>query len=119
MSDIVKILKSWGMGNAAVTSMEQCTESTWDVDGKFVLKHYRTTEDLSRSIEFSKLLTSCGIPVITFIPMNNGQLTSPDHLYCLMTKLPGKHGNFYEEPKLAHEMGRELARLHIALADIE
>ena len=28
MNDIAKILKSWGMGNAAVTSMEQRSEST-------------------------------------------------------------------------------------------
>jgi Ser/Thr protein kinase RdoA (MazF antagonist) len=119
MNNILEILKSWGLGNATVTPMEQRSESTWDIDGKFVLKRFRTTEDLSRSMEFSKRLTSHGIPVITFVPAGNGQLTSPDGLYCLMTKLPGKHRDFFKEQGLAQEMGRELARLHVALADIE
>ena len=118
-NEINKALKCWGLDGAIVTPMEQSSESTWDVDGTYVLKHFRTSEDLSQSMKFSKLLTSHGIPVITFIPANNGQLTSQDGIYCLMTKLPGRHVNFYEDQSLAHEMGRELARLHIALSEIE
>ena len=119
IEDINEILKFWGLDGAVVTPMEQRSESTWDVDGMYVLKRYRTDEDLSRSLKFSKLLTSHGIPVISFIPADNGQLTSPDGLYCLMTKLPGTHVDFFEDQGLAHEMGRELAQLHIALSDIE
>ena len=73
----------------------------------------------SRSVQFSKLLALEGIPVAAYILTNEGKLTSPDGLYCLMTKLPGTHADFYEDPDLAYEMGRELARLHTALARIE
>ena len=119
LNEINEILKFWGLDGAIVTPMEQRSESTWDVGGMYVLKHFRAAEDLSRSMKFSRLLSSHGIPVITFIPADDGQITPQDSLYCLMTKLPGKHVDFYEEQSLAHEMGRELARLHIALSDIE
>jgi len=118
-NEINKALKFWGLDGAIVTPMEQSSESTWDVDGMYVLKLFRTSEDLSHSLKFSELLTSHGIPVIKFIPAYNGQLSSIDGFYCLMTKLPGRHVDFYEEQSLAREMGRELARLHIALLDIE
>jgi len=119
VNDITRILHNWGLGDAAVTPVEHPENTTWEVDGKYILKRYRSADDLSRSIELSGLLTSHGIPVTTFIPAKNGKLSSPDGEYCLMTKLPGKHADFYKEPPLAHVMGRELARLHTALADIE
>ena len=117
-----KILNHWGLGDAAVTPIESPSQSTWDIDGKYILKktsRFSNADELKRGIQFSNLLIEQGISVAAFVPTTNGQLTTPDDEYCLMTKLPGKHADFYKEPHLAFEMGRELARLHTSLAAIE
>lgn len=110
-------LQSWGMSGAVVTPIDSPSQTTWDVDGQYVLKRYRSADDLSRSLRFSNLLAQEGISVAANVPTSGGQPSAD--LYCLMTKLPGKHGNVYENPSLAAVMGRELARLHIALVRIE
>jgi len=119
MDKITQILQYWGLDDATVTPIEETSATTWDVDGKYVLKKFRCAEDLSQSTKFTMLLASNKIPVIEFILTKSGKQTPNDELFCLMTKLPGKHVNFYENPALAIEMGRGLASLHIALANIE
>ena len=116
---VEKILNHWDLGDAAITPIKSHSQTTWDVGSKFILKCYRNADDLSRGMRFSELLAPHKIPVNVFIPTKDGRLTPPDSLYCLMSKLPGKHEDFYEEPALAIEMGSELARLHRALAEIE
>ena len=122
MNSIIQILQHWGLDNAVVTPImteNTIEQTTWDIDGIYILKRYRNIGDLSQGVRFTELLTPHKIPVVAFIPTKDGQLTSPDGLHCLMTKLPGKHADFYREPHLAVEMGRELARLHVALSDVE
>ena len=119
INNIEQLLRHWALGDITVTPIPSHSQTAWDVGGKFILKCCRNADDLSRGMRFSKLLTPHKIPVAVFIPTKDGQLTTPDGLHCLMTKIPGKHMDFYEEPALAIEMGRELARLHIALVDIE
>ncbi|MCL2079735.1 MAG: phosphotransferase [Oscillospiraceae bacterium] len=113
------ILSIWGLAGITVKHMDSLSMSTWDVGGQYILKRYSNDEELSRSMQFSKLLTTYGIPVAVFIPTESGKLTSPEGSYCLMSKLSGKHPDFFEEINLASEMGRELARLHTVLAHIE
>ena len=120
MDSITQILQHWGLGNAPITPIAQLsTQTTWNIGGKYILKRFQNIVELSKGTRFAELLTPHEIPVAVFIPTKDGQLTSPDGLHCLMTKLPGKHADFYSEPDLAFEMGRELARLHIALSDVE
>jgi Ser/Thr protein kinase RdoA (MazF antagonist) len=119
MNNIKQVLTHWNLSDVIATPIESHSQTTWDVDGKYVLKCFRNSDDFSRGTQFSELLIPFKIPVAAFVPTKNGQLTSPDGLYCLMTKLLGKHADFYKEPALAIEMGRGLAELHIALADIE
>ena len=113
------IRETFGLSDATTTPIESYHQSTWDVGGKYILKSYSKNSEISRALQYSNLLTPYGIPVAAIVPTKDGQLTSPDGAYCLMTKLPGKHADLYSEPNLSLEMGRELAKLHIALAEIE
>lgn len=119
MDEAIKILSHWGLSGVTVSSIPSPSQSTWDVGGQYILKRNSDADSLSYSIRLSKLLIQEGIPAAAYIPANDGQFTTPDGLYCLMTKIPGEHPDFYKEPNLAAVMGRELARLHIALANIE
>jgi Ser/Thr protein kinase RdoA (MazF antagonist) len=91
----------------------------WNVGGRYILKYNVNKDELKKSIKLSQLLTGEGIPVSRYIPATNGAYTDPDGEYCLMEKLAGEHADFYDSPTLAAELGRELARLHAALARIE
>lgn len=122
MNNVTQILQHWSLGDSMATPIESPSQSTWDIDGKYILKEisrFSNADEFKRGMQFSSLLNAQNIPMAVFIPSDNGQLTSPDGLYCLMSKLPGKHVDFYCEPNLAIEMGRELSRLHSALMNIE
>jgi len=117
--NIREVLDHWGLRDATVTLIKSRSQSVWDIGGEYILKRYINADAVSQGIRLSELLTPHKIPVPVFIPTKKGQLTSPDGLYCLMSKLPGKYGDFFNEPGFAIEMGRALARLHKALAVIE
>ena len=115
------ILHKWGLNGMTITPIDSPSKSTWDVGGKHVLKRYTDTNYLSRSLQIANLLAAEGVPVVTYIQTVDGYMTvqDADWHYCLMTKLQGCDSDLYVEPDLAHELGRELARLHIALTHIE
>lgn len=115
------ILNKWGLFDLSVELIESPSKSTWDVNGKYILKRISDVEHLKKSLQLSILLSTEGIPVAAYIPTPDGQITviNEGSQYCLMTKLPGKHIDIYEQPYFAVEMGRELARLHKALVRIE
>ena len=119
MDNIKQILENWDLGCVDFTPLKSQSQSVWDVNGKFILKRYQNADELSRGTQYAKLLAPYKIPVAVFIPTKDGQLTSPDGLFCLMTKISGVHIDLYKQPALAFVLGRELARLHKALADIE
>jgi Ser/Thr protein kinase RdoA (MazF antagonist) len=119
MDSIIQILRNWNLENAAITAIDSPSQTAWDIDGRYVLKRYRNSDEAQRGIQLAELLHAEGIPVIRYIADKNGQLFSPDELCCLMMKLPGRHVDFFEEPQTASAMGAELAKLHIALARIE
>ena len=117
--NISEVLDQWGLGGSEVTLIESRSRSVWDISGEFILKRYTNADAVSRGIRLSELLIPHQIPAPVFVRAKEGLLTSPDGLYCLMEKLPGKHGDFFNEPALSVEMGRALAKLHKALAVIE
>ena len=119
MDLITQVLQYWGLHDADAIPVELTSQTTWSVDEKYILKKFRSAEDLSSCVKFFKLMASHDIPVAEIIPTKSGELTPPDELYCLMVKLPGIHVNFYEKPELAVELGRNLAMLHLALSDID
>ena len=119
MTDINNILQHWNLSGTSAVQSDIGHKSTWDIDGKYVLKCNANASELSRSIKIAALLASEGIPVAAYITTTAKTLTTPDGTHCLMTKLPGSHIDFYARPDLADELGRGLALLHIALMHIE
>jgi len=73
MDNIIQALQYWGIEDAVINPTEQASETTWDINDKYILKEFRSFEDLSNSTKFSKLLTSYNIPVVKFIPTKNGE----------------------------------------------
>ena len=117
--NINNILKNWNINYNSITPI---TKSSWNIDDKYILKtinDFSNIDNLKKSIGLSNLLIKHNIPVAELILTKTEQYTSPDCLYILMTKLSGKHIDLYEEPDIAFEMGRELARLHNVLSQIE
>ena len=113
------ILEKWGLSCMEAIPTSIHSQTTWNVGEKYILKRFRSTDDATRSIQFSQALAQEGISVATFIPAQDGSFTTDDGIYGLMVKFSGKHADLFAEPILAFEMGRELARLHIALVHIE
>jgi len=115
-----EILRHWGMTDAVITPMDYTSgveNAAWDVDGRFVLQRKRP-EDLTRSIDLTQFLTQRGVPVVTYLPTTAGDFVSPCGQYCLANKVSGEHVSLLENPQLAATVGHELARLHLALAEL-
>ncbi|MCL1882875.1 MAG: phosphotransferase [Defluviitaleaceae bacterium] len=95
--------------------------SSWSIDGKFVLRRILEPNiaQLTQTIQLSNLLDGAGIPTVVYLKTTSGGWSTPSGEYCLMEKLNGEHCDFYESPILAKELGRGLARLHLALSEIE
>ncbi|MCL2592240.1 MAG: phosphotransferase [Defluviitaleaceae bacterium] len=120
MDNIAEILLYWGLRDAAITPIASPSQSTWDINGKYILKKRNSTaEELSCSMQISDILASKNVPVAAYVKTISGQLISPDSMYFLMKKLSGETIDFYKHPNLAVTMGKELAKLHQALKLIE
>ena len=113
------ILLHWSISGVNISPIDTVHQSSWDIDGKYILKHNKNAEDLKRSIKLFELLSVSGIPIAGYIKTIEGKYATPDGLYCLMLKLPGSHIDFDYEPQMIVEFGKELAKLHIALLKIE
>ena len=114
------VLKHWGLSKVTITELHKSAHnSTWDVGGKYVLKHNPDTKQLDHAIYLANRLLSEGVPLAAYIKTLNGEYTTPDGAYCLMEKLKGAHVVFYDNPRAIQELGRGLARLHAALSNIE
>jgi len=115
---ISDILKHWNMADATVTEltrphMSEGERTIWDVDGRYMLKLQPDCV-----IKLAQLLADEGIPVARYLPMVDGNMITQDG-YALMTKIEGTHIDLFEQPHLTVEFGRQLGRLHRALAKIE
>ena len=114
------ILKHWGLSGESIKEIYKSKyNSTWDINGQYILKHNPNTEQLSDNIRLANFLAAENIPAVTYIKTTNGEWTTLDGKYCLMEKLKGVHVDFHENPEAIHELGRGLAQLHIALAKME
>ena len=117
------VLKYWGLcGRDAAqipSALESPKSAVWDVGDEYVLKYNPNTDELSHSIKLAGLLSAHAIPIAAYKKTTDGLWTSPDGAYCLMKKLKGVHIDFFIQTNVMKNLGKELAKLHIALADIE
>ena len=117
--DIAAVLEHWGLSEMTATPIYGSANSTWEIGGRYVLKHNPNPGELAGSLQLTGLLAAEGIPVATHVRTRDGGLTTPDGKNCLMTKLRGEVVDLYRRRELAAVLGGELARLHVALARIE
>jgi len=73
---------------------------------------------LACNINLTQFLTQRGVPVVTYLPTAVGDYVSPCGCYCLANKISGEHVSLLEQPQFAVPIGHELARLHLALAEL-
>ena len=114
-----EVLKHWGLSGIKITPIDTVHQSSWDIDGKYILKHSNSSGELIQSIKISELLSVYDIPIAQYVKTVDGDYVTPDGLYCLMLKLPGDHIDFDIEPEMISEFGKELAELQIVLSKIE
>lgn len=48
------------------------TPTTWDINGKYILKNVKTENYAQNNVRFSKALRAEGIPVSSFVPPKAG-----------------------------------------------
>lgn len=125
MEEMIKqILPLWGM---EAGHFSQIYPSAWEVSspaagkGSFVLKQYSDRKLLERNIKVSAVLLDCGIPAAEMVPAKTGEAyVRCQNRYFIMTKkLPGSNLTDIKDIKLAREMGRAMARLHVAFQKCE
>jgi len=116
---MIEVLKNWNLCDEKVTPIDSIHKSTWDIGGKYILKHNSNIKELYRGIQMANLLATYNIPVAIYEKTIEGQWVTPDGTFCLMKKMMGNHIDFFDTPNMIIEFGKELAKLHIALAIIE
>ena len=116
---MIDVLKYWNLCDEKITPIDTVHKSAWDIGDKFILKRISDNDALLRNIHLINSLYSHNIPVAVYIKTVNGQWISDDGMYCLMKKLSGEHIDFYAQPDMIKELGRELAKLHMTLKTIE
>lgn len=117
--EITAILSNW---NIVPKSMISVYKSAWNIDGKYILKHGHNISEIEKSVLFTKLLSEKVIPVAEYIPTSDGKpfITIDGGYWCLMTKLRGSHMDIYAcDEFFPLELGKIIARLHVALRKIE
>lgn len=115
-----KILQNWNITPENLTSIYS---SAWNIDDSYVLKHRENVKEIEKSIALTARLRQAGIPVVKYLPTIDKRsfLTDEDGYWCLMERLPGGHFKPFEVEGLSffHELGRLIARLHMAFQEIE
>ncbi len=112
------ILALWGLQNETLTPLKTINESAWRIGERYLLKYNPNPDQLAGSMRIAGLLAAEGIPVAEYLKTTHGQWTTPDGTYCVMKIITGKHIDLFQDD-MAFEMGWGLARLHLALANIE
>ena len=113
------VLRHWNLSGEMPVQIDTFHKSAWLVGERYILKRNANADELSRSIRLAGLLVSEGLPAAEYIKTVGGQFTTPDGTYCLMKRIRGGHVDFFAQPDMITELGRGLARLHMALARIE
>jgi Ser/Thr protein kinase RdoA (MazF antagonist) len=99
------------------------TPTTWDIDGKYILKNVKTENYAQNNVRFSTALREEGIPVSRFIPAKAGgdYVVTQDGCYLLMEKLAGSHiSDVFQQDyeTIAYDVGVITAKIHKALTAI-
>lgn len=115
---IEQLLPLWGMKSRQVT---QIYPSAWEIAPSHVIKLYYDKDQLERNIRISSILADCRIPVAQITHTQTGeQYAATQDAYFLMSeKLPGSNLFDLQDKKAAYEMGRAIARLHLAFVQCE
>jgi len=112
----------WGLEGESLEHIHTSKHnSSWNIGNKFVLRqqHEPNMEKLTQNIHLANLLKAENIPAVIYVKTTLGELATPNGEYCLMEKLSGEHLDFYDSPASMIELGRGLARLHLALSKVE
>jgi Ser/Thr protein kinase RdoA (MazF antagonist) len=96
------------------------TPTTWDINGKYILKNVKTENYAQNNVRFSTALRAEGIPVSSFIPLKAGgdYIIMQGGCYLLMEKLAGSHIRdvFQQDYEaIAFDVGVITAKIHNAL----
>lgn len=114
-----RILANWGIQPSEIRHLHP---SAWLIDGTYLFKHGKCIGEMEKSVLLSRLLREEGLPVARYLPTADGRPFLPvkNGYWCLMPKLPGAHASVFEQGEsFACELGGIIARLHIALKQIE
>lgn len=102
--------------------IKQIYDTAWQVGGKYVLKVYDNIQMLERNIKISAILEDMGIPVGRIIPAgdNTSFFHDEKYYYVLQERLQGSNiVNTREALAIAFDMGRIIAKLHLAFKECE
>lgn len=115
-----EILRRFGFAPTVKTEpLRTLNNSTWTVDGDFILKQNSDKSQAEKAFALNKFLRGEGIPVAEYLTADNneGVVAFEDNFYTVMRKMRGEHveafaGDFTSR---AFHTGVEIARLHKAL----
>lgn len=118
-SRIQQIINKWDIEE---TEVKQIYDSAWQIGENFVLKTYKDVNMLQRNIKILTILEDMAIPVGGIVLTKGKKTYAKDNedYYILTNKLPGSNiTNIHKNTAMASEMGRVLARLHMAFKECE
>ncbi|MDR2547374.1 MAG: phosphotransferase [Lachnospiraceae bacterium] len=120
-TDYANILSRFGI--CEPLNIAQIYESAWNIGDNYVLKANKNHVELDKSIRLTHLLLSEAVPVIEYINTTDGEpyVFSDNKYWCLMKRIKGTvFDPFIGEPKQnGIILGKAVAKLHIALINIE
>jgi adenylate kinase family enzyme len=119
--DFADILSQFGICEPLNTA--QIYRSAWNIDDNYVLKTNENHVEFDKSIKLARLLLSENVPVIEYINTTDGEpyVFADNKYWCLMKRIKGTvFDPFIGEPKQnGIVLGKAVAKLHIALKNIE
>ena len=116
---IAKIIKNW---NIEVCEAVQIYDTAWQIGDKFILKIYDDVNMLERNIKILSILGDMNIPIGRLILTRENTAFAKDdqYYYILSEKLNGGHiESLHQIPDIGVEMGRIIAKLHMAFMECE
>ena len=110
---IVRILPLWGIEGQQLT---QIYPSVWEINHSYVIKVYTDKAQLQRNIKISEILLDCAIAVAKILLTKAGEtyVEYNDAYFLISQKLRGSNISNIKDRTIALEMGRSIARLHMA-----
>ena len=118
-SRIQQVIDEWTIGKLDI---KQIYDSAWQIGEEAVLKVYDDCDMLQRNIKMLTILKQMEIPVGKIIRTKSEKAYVKDdkYFYILSEKLQGSNlTDIHKNSKIASEMGRVLAKLHIAFKECE